>query len=393
MKRIAINLMLFTFFSLSAHAQSFTTVDELIQLSKMDPLESEKLLTSKGFVFIETDGLESEYSKFSEGIKYTISPRRVHYATLQRNFFLAASSRLTKSGFVLTNSEGTLEDDGRTIKAQQYKKGEYVVWLFIDKDNDETNYHVQVDNNDPSKSAPSSTTSSTPSPGTGYKEDVNYGYFFVGLILPRGVIAEDPKPNTTYSEDFSGLSGIGAKPGFEFGIGGVLGITPLNRKLPYFLDFGILLNGQYGVQPYSYKSLGAPFDDYTYSGFMRGSAGAGPALILTPFRDSDFHLSFYYKPEAALNFSGGFDYSGTEGFDQTATRDAVSFAWVKSYGIHIYGGGIFGGIEFLNYTDKGTFNLHAAGFNPNTNSYEYSDSKINAALPVRQINLKIGFAF
>lgn len=367
MTRIFLSIMASCAFSMMTAAQSFTNIDELLQLSEMDPLECEKLLTSKGFKFQETDGLKSSYSKAGEAVSYRVSPRRAHYMSTSRTFFLEVNSRLIKQGFVLANSEGVLEDKGTTIKAQEYQKGKFTVWLYIDKETDQTYYNVQVDNSDPSsvKKAPSTSGKSTYN-YKGDKEPVNYGYFSLGLILPRGIIAEAPKATSTYNQDYTGQSGLGAKAGFESSVGGVLGITPLNKVLPHALDFGIILNGQFGMQPYSYKSLGNPYDDYTYNSFMKAGAGAGPAVVLTPFRESDFHISFYYKVEAGLNFDGGFRYSGTASYEETLKRDAVSFAWVKSYGIHIFGGGVFGGVEFSNYTDKGTFNYDQSYFVNNT---------------------------
>ncbi len=391
--KITLLVLAFSFVFGALQAQSFANIDELLQLSEMDPLECEKTLTAKGFRFIETDGLKSQYRNSSEYVVYQISPRRTNYKTMNRMFFLEVNSRLIKQGFVLINSEATLEGQNTKIKAQEYEKGKLTVWLFTDKDGGETTYNIQVDNNSPSSTKKSATTSKKSDfKYKGDKEKIDYGYFSIGLIIPRGVITEAPDPNTSYYQDYNGLSGIGATVGVEGAVGGVIGLTPLNQKLPHALDFGILLHGQFGVQPHSYKSLGGLYEDYSYSALMRAGAGVGPALVVTPFRDADFHLTFYYKMEAGINFDGGFEYVGGENFDETVARESVSFAWIKSYGIHIYGGSVFGGVEFSNYTDKGTFNVTQSYFDAN-DQYISNASTFDAALPVKQITVKIGLAF
>lgn len=399
MKNLLIAFLAFVLINFSVSAQSFSNVDELLQLSEMDPLECEKTLTVKGFVFVETDGLKSEYRKSSEYLSYRVTPRRAHYKTTSRSFFLEVNSRLIKQGFVLVSSEGFLEDDGdkSPIKAQQYEKGKFTVWLFIrkdDYDDSKTYYHIQVDNSGPSSTKKTSVDKSKRSEFKykGDKSKIDYGYFSVGLIIPRGVIAEDPKANTTLEQDFNGLSGIGAKVGFEFAVGGIVGFTPLNNRLPHPLDFGIIMNGHFGVQPYSYESLGGNYDNYDFAGFMKAGAGIGPAMILTPFRETDFHISLYYKMDAGINFDGGFKYTGSTNYEETLERDAISFAWVKSYGFHLYGANIFGGVEFSNYTDKGLFNLTQSYFDTG-NNFVYNTQQIQAALPIKQITLKIGFTF
>jgi hypothetical protein len=144
--------LLFSALAFALRAQSFTNVDELLSLSDMDPLECEKALTEKGFTFTKTDGLKSNYTNYREVIAYTITPRHVNYATLSRPFFLEVNSRLIKQGFVLVSSEAVLEGESKSIKAQEYQKNKFTVWLWTSQDDedDETVYHIQVDNSSPS---------------------------------------------------------------------------------------------------------------------------------------------------------------------------------------------------------------------------------------------------
>lgn len=396
MRRLPLLVLLFSLLSPRLYAQSFSNVDELLQLSDMDPLECEKTLLQKGFKFVETDGLESEYSTYSEYMTYEISPRRVHYQMEDRLFFLEVTSRLIKEGYVLTDTEGVLEDDEDTkVKAQKYVKGKFSIWLFTDEEFGETRYHVQIENSSPSSVKKSANTGSTKSEYKykGDKDPIDFGYFHVGLGIPRGIIGEEPTSASTLTEDYTGQSGIGGKEGFNTGFGGVLGFTRLNHALPHGLDIGVILGGQLAMQPFSYEPLGDPYDDYTYNGFGRMSGGLGPCIALTPVRDADFKLIPFYKLEAAVAFGGTFEYIGAESFEQSLERDSESFAWVKTYGINMKAGGFFAGAEFSSYVDKGEFTLSQSVYDPNSGQYIDSNGSLEAALPIKQLTLKIGMAF
>lgn len=143
------SLVLFCALLLNVSSQSFSNVDELLQLSELDPLAFEKSLTAKGFSFYETDGIKTKYNNLTESISLTVSPRIVSYVTFSRIFFLEANSRVLKSGYSLVNTEGVLISDGTKVKAQQFEKDKLTVWLGVNKIDGETVYYIQVDNSSP----------------------------------------------------------------------------------------------------------------------------------------------------------------------------------------------------------------------------------------------------
>jgi hypothetical protein len=392
------SILFFAFITVSINAQSFTTVDELLQLSELDPLAFEKSLTSKGFSFYETDGIKTKYSNLTETVSLTISPRMVSYVTYSRIFFLEANSRILKSGYRLVNTEAVLISDGTKVKAQQFEKDKLTVWLGVDKIDGETIYYIQVDNSSPSSLKNAGGTETLKSKENykykGDKTDISFGFFSVGLMISRGITAEKPSPTTTIQQDFNGESGIGTDKGFEFDLGGIVGLYGLNKKLPHALDFGILIAGGFNILPYSYKSLGVPYSDYTYNGFITGRFGVGPTLTITPFRNADFHLSGFYKFSAGGNFAGGYKYSGTDYNEVTMTRDDdVSFTLIKSYGAMIHGGSVFGGIEFSKYIDKGKFTITESVYNSAAGEYVDMNTPIEAKLPFDIMSIKIGLLF
>lgn len=387
--------LLFSALAFGLRAQSFTNVDELLSLSDMDPLECEKALTEKGFTFTKTDGLKSNYSNYTEVIAYTITPRHVNYATYSRPFFLEVNSRLIKQGFVLVSSEAVLEGESQTIKAQEYQKNKFIVWLWTSQDDEseETIYHIQVDNSSPSSMKKAENTSSTKEyKYKGDKDIIDYGYWNVGLMLPRGIIAEEPDKTSSYMDDYTGQGGLGAKPGFQTGLGGFVGFNGLNKGLPRPLYLGLVLDAEFGMQPFSYEPLGEPYDAYTYTDFMKLAGGAGFGLAVKPSSEADFNFTFYYMLSAAASFGGTFDYQGTN-VHETMTREDATAALIKSYGLQLKTGSVFGAIDFSNYTDKGKYTLDRKIYNSNTGNFEGTPFEINGEVPIRQITLKIGVAF
>lgn len=391
-------LILFIAFLTNVTSQSFSNVDELLQLSELDPLAFEKSLTAKGFSFYETDGIKTKYSNLTESVSLTISPRIVSYVTYSRIFFLEANSRVLKSGYRLVNTEGILISDGTKVKAQQFEKDKLTVWLGVDKIDGETVYYIQVDNSSPSslKNAGGNETLKNKDnfKYKGDKSDISFGYFSVGLMVSRGITSEKPSATTSIQQDFNGESGIGTDKGFELSLGGIVGLNGLNKKLPHAIDFGILIAGGFDILPYSYKSLGLPYSEYTYNGFIKGSFGVGPTLTLTPFKNADFHLSGFYKVSAGGNFAGGYKYDGVDYNAVTMTRDDdVSFTLIKSFGAMIHGGSVFGGIEFSKYIDKGKFTITESVYNSAAGEYVDMKTAIEAKLPFDIMSIKIGLLF
>ncbi len=391
-------LVLFSAFFINVFSQSFTNVDELLQLSELDPLAFEKSLTGKGFSFYETDGIKTKYNNLTESISLTISPRIVSYVTYSRIFFLEANSRILKSGYRLVNTEGVLISDGSKVKAQQFEKDKLTVWLGVNKVDGETIYYIQVDNSSPSSLKNAGGTETLKNKDNfkykGDKSDISFGYFSVGLMISRGITSEKPSPSTSIQQDFNGESGIGTDKGFEVDLGGIVGLYGLNKKLPHALDFGVLIAGGFTILPYSYKSLGLPYSEFTYNGFITGRFGVGPTLTLTPFRNSDFHLSGFYKVSAGGNFAGGYKYDGTDYNTVTMKRDDdASFTLIKSYGAMINGGALYGGIEFSKYIDKGKFTITESVYNPAASEYVDMKTAVEAKLPFDIMSIKIGLLF
>jgi hypothetical protein len=389
-------VLLFSTLTLGLRAQSFSNVDELLLMSDMDPLECEKALTEKGFTFQKTDGLKSNYSNYNEVIAYTVTPRHVNYATYNRTFFLEVNSRLIKQGFVLVSSEAVLEGESKSIKAQEYQKGKFTIWLWTSQDDEDDDivYHIQVDNSSPSSTKKADNPSSRKEyKYKGEKEMIDYGYWNVGLMLPQGVIAQEPDKNSSYTADYTGKKGFGAKPGFQTGLGGFFGFDGLNKSLPRPLYLGVLLGAEFGMQSFSYESLGEPYDAYRYDPFYKLAANGGLGVAVKPSEGADFLFSLYYKLGAAANFGGTFEYIGSQGFTETMTRETTTAALIKSFGLHLKAGSVFGAVDFSNYTDKGTFTLDQKIYNPSTGNYEGTPVEIKGAIPIRQITLKIGLAF
>ncbi|MDP4865624.1 MAG: hypothetical protein NWR53_03075 [Crocinitomicaceae bacterium] len=85
-----------------AFAQSYSTLNELLGLSRKNPKELEKALLLKGFSY---DGLEDERQKFSklgEGVNYELNPRVLQYNFMSREYFLEYYAFMERSGYVIT---------------------------------------------------------------------------------------------------------------------------------------------------------------------------------------------------------------------------------------------------------------------------------------------------
>jgi hypothetical protein len=211
-------------------------------------------------------------------------------------------------------------------------------------------------------------------------------------MLPRGIIAEVPDQNSSYADDYTGLGGLGAKPGFQSGLGGFIGFNGLNKGLPRPLYLGMVLDAEFGMQPFSYEPLGEPYDDYTYTDFMKLAGGAGLGLAIKPVADADFNFAFYYMLSAAASFGGTFDYQG-DNVHETMTREDATAAFVKSFGLHLKTGSVFAAIDFSNYTDKGKYTLDRKIRDPNSSNFSGVPFEIQGEVPIRQITLKIGLTF
>ena len=366
--------------STTLHGQSFGNIKELITLSQQEPLDIETSLTNSGFSYSgKTSQDRYEFEGYQESVQYAILPRVFQYNFVSRTTYLAFYSQLKKSGYSYQVGNVIILSTNTEKEATVFVKGGTQVSLVDMTEDDVESYAALIIPVDVGGSSGGYSDS---------KDNIAYGGFYAAVLFPRGVIANQPSQSTSIQQEFNGLGGIGAKTGFEFGISGVAGLNNLNEKLPYFLDFGVSLKAMYGLQPFSYESLGSPYDDFDYNNFIKLGGGGGPAIVLTPIRDADLRLFFYYDFLPSANFGGSIVYNGDEpNYEQEISRDVPSFALARAFGFTLKYEDIFIGIETSKYTDKSSY----------TNSYGYgaplTQEKFNAKLPIQQLVLRIGYNF
>lgn len=360
--------------------QSFVNIKEIITLSQQDPIDIESSLSNLGFSFSGKNSQDRyEFEGYQESVQYAILPRVFQYNFTSRSTYLAFYSELKKSGYSFQTGNVIVLSTNTEKEATVFKKGGIQVSLVdMSRDGVESYAALIIPAEDENSSGGYSDS----------KDNISYGGFYAAVLFPRGIIADQPSQNTTIQQEFNGLGGIGAKTGFEFGISGVAGLNSLNERLPYFLDFGVSLKAMCGLQPFSYEGLGAPYDDFVYNNFIKLGGGGGPAIALTPIRDVDLRLFFYYDFLPSANFGGSIVYNGDEpNYEQEISRDAPSFALAKAFGFTLKYEDIFIGVETSKYTDKSNY----------TNSYGYgtplTQEPFNAKLPIQQLVLKIGYNF
>jgi hypothetical protein len=365
----------------SFYSQTFATVNELIALSKKDPSSLEKTLNLKGFKFVGKDGERQEFSKFGESISYEMNPRVVQYNFTERSSYLEFYTHLQKGGYVISKGKVTNIDDDEEHDANIFDKGKVHICLVDSGSDEDINYTILIYPFQNASSSGSTTQNSA-------KDPISYGNMYLALLLPKSKMASPASQSTTIQQDFQGQGGMGATAGFEGGWSGVVGSDLINSRLPYFLDLGLSLKLMGGIQPFSYESLGTPFDDYKYNGFVKAGLGGGPAVVLSPFRETDFRMAFYYDFLPSVNLGGSIVYNGPDtDYSQSIEKDAASFALIKVFGFSLKYQSLLLGIETSNYIDKADY----------TNSYGYTgnmgSNKFQAKLPVKQLILKIGYCF
>lgn len=360
--------------------QNFANIKELITLSRQEPLDIETSLTNLGFTYSgKTSQDRYEFEAYQESVQYAILPRVFQYNFSSRTTYLAFYSQLKKSGYSYQVGNVIILSTNSEKEATVFSKGGTQVSLVDMSKDDIESYAALI--------VPAEGGSSS----GGYsdsKDNISFGGFYAAVLFPRGIIANQPSQSTTIQQEFNGFGGIGAKTGFEFGISGVAGLNSLNEKLPYFLDFGVSLKAMYGLQPFSYESLGSPYDDFDYNNFIKLGGGGGPAIALTPFRDVDLRLFVYYDFLPSANFGGSIVYNGDEpDYEQNISRDGPSFALARAFGFALKYQDIFIGIETSKYTDQADY----------TNSYGYgtplTEEPFKAKLPIQQLVLKVGYNF
>lgn len=132
------------------------------------------------------------------------------------------------------------------------------------------------------------------------------GYFFIniGPAIPFGPFANRPTTSTSFSQDYNGAGGLGGSTGFDIGIGGVEGIRGINKHLIPLIDLGVYNAANFTYLPWSYDDIGFP-SDQEYEAFMAINFSVGPALMLNPIKNVDFHIDLIYKIGLGATFGGG----------------------------------------------------------------------------------------
>jgi len=356
--------------TLNLMAKNFKNISELIAISSKNPSNLEKALIAKDYIYVQTkDGRFEFSSKFNEGtISYELAPRVLQFNFKNRQFYLDAFSSLQKLGYSLSKGEVESIIEKKKFKAEMFVKESTKVFLNQEtKKNGTETYSILI----------------YPGEDALVKPDCSYGNFFSGLMLPKGMLAQAPSPNQSFEKAFTGNSGLGAGTGYEFGFSGLIGFVNFNQKLPEFIDFGLHMEAVGGFQPYALSSK-----DYKYKSFQKFGVGAGPALSLKPFSNSDFRFSVFYDFFASGNGGGNISYTGSvPNYTQTITRKMGSFAMIKSLGFELKYESIFIGLGFSNYTDKGVFEKKA-GFTGSV-----ATTEIKASMEFKQTILKFGFIF
>ncbi len=378
MSKFALTLIAFAF-SFLGFAQSFKDIKELISLSVKEPLELETTLNNKGFTF---NGKKSErygFYRIDERVSYELLPRAFQYSFTSRHHYLSFFSGLKKLGFSVSTSEVQLLDSKEKRSATLFAKKQMEIYLIdLTKGNDHE-YSILIY---PGPYINESNVNSL------YKNDISFVGIHASTSSAGGVLSENPSETTSYQQDFNGESGMGIKRAYGLEISGISGLKSLNRKLPYFVDFGISLGTSFNVQPFSYESLGAPFDEFKYDAFMRAGLGGGPAILLSPFRNTDFRITFYYDFVPSVNFGGGLRYQNTTyNYEENVLRDKPSFTLVKAYGASIKYKSVIFSVQKSAYFDKANYTL-SSGYNG-----ILSQTKFNSNLFFDYLTFKLGVTF
>jgi hypothetical protein len=366
-----------------AFAQSFSTLNELLGLSRKNPKELEKALLLKGFSY---DGLEDERQKFSklgEGLNYELNPRVLQYNFMSREYFLEYYAFMERSGYVITKSTVMSIDTDEEQNAQLFEKGKIRIFLYqSDMTEGSETYSILLY---PFGNENSNSSSDNSNSG---KESISFGNIYVALLSPRSAMANKPSSSNSIQQGLQGFAGMGATAGFEGGFSGIAGLNLINNRLPYFLDLGISLKIMGGLQPFSYESLGFPYDDYKYSSFAKVGGGGGPAVVLSPLRETDFRIIFYYDFLPSASLGGAITYDGEiPDYSQSMARKSGSFALIKAFGFSVKYQSVLLGIESSKYIDKGSYeNKFGYTGNITTETFE-------AKLPVNQLIVKLAYCF
>jgi len=368
----------FFFFSvfLNVTAQDFSNINELISIASKNPSSLESSIKKKGFLYSTfKNNRQSFKHKINESyINYELNPRVLEYTTSNRQFYLDAFSYLSKAGYTVKKNEVQSLVSKEKHEADGFTKGKISIYLYAN-----TSYSGTIES-----------YSILIYPGTlsggkvsSNKQGAGYGNFYVSLLNPNENLKAEPTTSNSVEQSFTGSAGLGATPGIESGFSGIVGLDELNKNLPSFIDFGLHMRVSVGVQPFALAS-----EDYKYSSFFKLDAGGGPALMLTPFRNTDLVFAFFYDFLPSLNDGGAIEYIGSDrNYSKTVERDSSSFAFSQVMGFELKYKSLLLGIESSKYIDKGKYTI-SSGTNGNI-----TDTNFEAALPINQIAFKLGICF
>jgi hypothetical protein len=359
-------------FSQTIIGQNFKNINEIVSISQKKPSDLEKALVAKGFRYESTEKSRQLFSHTigNASISYELAPRVFEYTFYDRQFYLDAFSRVQKADYLFSKGEVISLENSKKYTADKFSKdGTVLYFLQISEKGKSDQFKILIYPSSSGKSAS--------------KNDFGYGNFYVGLVLPKGILGESPSPQGTVEQAFVGNSGMGAGKGVELGFSGISGFYSINKSLPYFVDFGLHMRALAGFQPYALAS-----STFNYKNFGRFGAGGGPSISFSPFRNSDLSASFFYDFIPTGNFGGNMEYNGSDAtYSNTVKRNDVSFALARNYGFELKYESLMFGLEKSNFTDKGVFDKQQ-GYNGNISS-----TTINAGIPFQQAAVKFGFVF
>ncbi len=366
--------LLCAFSALTLSSQSFKNINELIDFSRMAPNDLEKKLKEKGFEYIETKDDRHRFRNYQQAasLSYTLNPRVLELRFEDRQFYLDAYSYLEKSGYILSKGQVVETESEEEHVAEKFTKENNELFFYQMSEDGSTDYGILVY---PKASSSGSVLSD--------KEDFGYGCLYASFLTPKGLIAETPSLTNSTEDSFTGEVGIGAGQGWEFGLSGIAGFYGVNKKLPYFLDFGLHLRFMGGFQSYA---LASP--DYEYKNFYKVGAGGGPSITISPFNQKDFRISFYYDFIPSVSLGGSVEYTGSNtNYSETIARIEGSYALIKVMGIELKYASISVALESSAYVDTGKYERNAG------NPANLTTSNFDAAIAMNQLGLKFGFCF
>ncbi|MFY7708149.1 MAG: hypothetical protein ACOVQ5_08695 [Flavobacteriales bacterium] len=115
-------LFITTLFFYHATAQNTSvTLSEIQQLTLLDQSVADNLLISKGFTLSNVSGLIFLYTKNTEKIEFSSTPRSITYTTLDANSYIQLNDAIAKE-YTLLSAQDVLVSNGKNIAAVSFSK-------------------------------------------------------------------------------------------------------------------------------------------------------------------------------------------------------------------------------------------------------------------------------